>query len=83
MSTRAIAPTVGASNKTVSLDRRHVLPEVTPAPEEPLADWQLRALKDAEANGDPQVAPVMRRRSGTPLRRTPLQRSREGLQARS
>lgn len=32
---------------------------------------------------DPQVAPVMRRRSGTPLRRTPLQRSRERLPVRS
>jgi len=30
MSTRAIAPTVGVSNKTISLDRRDVLPEVTP-----------------------------------------------------
>lgn len=32
MSTRAIAPTVGVSNKTVALDQREVLPEVTPAP---------------------------------------------------
>ncbi len=30
MSTRAIAPTVGVSNKTISLDRQ-VLPQVTPA----------------------------------------------------
>lgn len=32
MSTRAIAPAVGVSNKTVSLDRMHVLPDVTPEP---------------------------------------------------
>lgn len=32
MSTRAIAPTVGVSNKTVSQDRSEVLPQVTPAP---------------------------------------------------
>lgn len=32
MSTRAIAPTVGVSNKTIALDQREVLHQVTPAP---------------------------------------------------
>ena len=51
MSTRAIAPIVGVSNKTVSQDRREVLPEVTPEPKSDAellagAEWSPEAVED-------------------------------------
>lgn len=73
MSTRAIAPAVGVSNKTVSLDRREVLPDVTPEPEpmpEPagatiattsgvvIAQVQHVELDDEPAEPEPEPTPV-------------------------
>lgn len=51
MSTRAIAPIVGVSNKTVSQDRREVLPRVTPDPKSDAellagAEWSPEAVED-------------------------------------
>lgn len=63
MSNRAIAPTVGVSEPTARRDAQQVRHSDAPKPEridhetgevldpEPLTDWRLRTLKDAEATG--------------------------------
>lgn len=52
MSTRTIAPIVGVSNKTVSQDRREVLPEVTPVPK---SDAELLAGEHWTPPAEPET----------------------------